>query len=90
MGIASGPRLQEEWLDPILCGLSESQCCNSEGCIPLPRIYDMLDTLSGSQWFTTLDLVSEYWQVEVLPEDREKTVFCTPEGLYIFNVMPFQ
>ena len=27
--------------------------------------------------------------MEVLPEDRENTVFCTPEGLYEFNVMPF-
>ena len=27
--------------------------------------------------------------MKVLPEDREKTVFCTPEGLYEFNVMPF-
>ena len=23
------------------------------------------------------------------PKDREKTAFCTPEGLFEFNVMPF-
>jgi len=28
-------------------------------------------------------------QVEVHPDDKEKTAFCTPEGLYEFNVMPF-
>uniref|UniRef100_A0A1X7TFY0 Reverse transcriptase domain-containing protein n=1 Tax=Amphimedon queenslandica TaxID=400682 RepID=A0A1X7TFY0_AMPQE len=56
---------------------------------PLPRIDDTLDTLAGSQWFTTLDLLSGYWQVEVEEEDREKTAFCTKEGLFHFNVMPF-
>ena len=56
---------------------------------PLPRIDDALDTLAGSKWFTTLDLISGYWQVEVSDEDREKTAFCTPDGLFEFNVMPF-
>ena len=56
---------------------------------PLPRVDDTLDTLAGSKWFTTLDLLSGYWQVEVSPEDREKTAFCTHEGLFEFRVMPF-
>ena len=41
---------------------------------PLPRIDETLDALSGAQWFTTLDLASGYWQVEVKPSDREKTI----------------
>ena len=56
---------------------------------PLPRVDDILDTLAGSQWFSTLDLISGYWQVEVKEEDREKTAFCTPDGLFEFEVMPF-
>ena len=36
---------------------------------PLPRIDDTLDTLAGFQWFSTLDLVSGYWQVEVAESD---------------------
>jgi hypothetical protein len=56
---------------------------------PLPRIDDTLDTLAGSCWFSTLDLVSGYWQVEVTEADQEKTAFCTPEGLFQFKVMPF-
>ncbi|GBM62391.1 Transposon Ty3-I Gag-Pol polyprotein [Araneus ventricosus] len=56
---------------------------------PLPRIDDTLDALNGSQWFTTLDLKSGYWQVEVRPEDREKTAFTTGQGLWQFKVMPF-
>ena len=49
---------------------------------PLPRVDDTLDTLVGSKFFTTLDLASGYWQVEVAPEDQPKTAFTTPEGLY--------
>lgn len=56
---------------------------------PLPRIDDTLETLSESQLFSTLDLASGYWQVELEKEDREKTAFCTNEGLFEFNVMPF-
>ena len=50
---------------------------------PLPRVDETLDTLSGSRWFMTLDLISGYWQVEVNPEDAEKTAFCTHEGLRV-------
>ncbi|GBN60390.1 Retrovirus-related Pol polyprotein from transposon 297, partial [Araneus ventricosus] len=32
---------------------------------PLPRIDDTLDALNGSQWFSTLDLKSGYWRVEI-------------------------
>ncbi|GBM05985.1 Retrovirus-related Pol polyprotein from transposon 297 [Araneus ventricosus] len=56
---------------------------------PLPRIDDTLDALNGSQWFSTLDLNSGYWQVEIQPEDKEKTAFTTGQGLWQFKVMPF-
>ncbi|KRX32404.1 Retrovirus-related Pol polyprotein from transposon 17.6, partial [Trichinella murrelli] len=56
---------------------------------PLPRIDATLDALAGAKWFTTLDLASGYWQVEVDKRDREKTAFATPLGLYQFKVMPF-
>eukprot|EP00731_Ephydatia_muelleri_P017395 Em0010g493a len=56
---------------------------------PLPRIDDTIEALSGSQWFSTLDLLWGYWQVEMSEEDRAKTAFSTHEGLYEFKVMPF-
>src|SRR3989440_12749140 len=49
----------------------------------------MLKSFGGAQWFTTLDLDSDYWQVEMNPEDVEKTAFVTPFELYEFLVMPF-
>ena len=56
---------------------------------PLPRIDDTLDTLAGSKWFSTLDLLSGYWQVELSSKDKEKTAFATRDGLFQFKVMPF-
>ena len=32
---------------------------------PLPRIDDTIDALSGVEWFSTLDLKSGYWQVQL-------------------------
>ena len=52
---------------------------------PIPRVDDTLDTLAGSVWFTTLDLKSGYWQVEVAEEHRENTAFCTQDGLFEFK-----
>ena len=52
---------------------------------PLPRVDDTLDTLGGSKYFTTLDLASGYWQVEVATDS-----LYNPRGtLLIFKVMPF-
>ncbi|GFX40081.1 hypothetical protein TNCV_4317171 [Trichonephila clavipes] len=56
---------------------------------PLPRIDDTLDTLAGNTWFSTLDLKSGYWQVELHPDDKEKTAFTSGQGLWQFKVMPF-
>ena len=32
---------------------------------PLPRIDEILDSIGKAQWFTSLDLASGYWQVEM-------------------------
>ena len=46
-------------------------------------------TLSGSKFFTTLELAIGYHQVEVRPEDCEQSAFNTPYGLFQYNLMPF-
>ena len=56
---------------------------------PLPRIADTLDSMCGARYFSTLDLASGYWQVELHSDSREKSAFATCYGLYEFNVMPF-
>ena len=49
---------------------------------PLPRIDDSLDALSGSAYFSTLDLVSGYWQVPLDKGAQEKAAFATRGGLW--------
>jgi hypothetical protein len=58
-------------------------------CFPLPQIDNTLDKLAGAKWFSTLHLKSGYWQVDVQPDDQEKTAFSTGQGLWQFTVMPF-
>ena len=54
----------------------------------LPRIDDSLAALSGGRWFSTLDLVSGYWQAEMLESDRPKTAFSCHKGFVQFKVLP--
>ena len=56
---------------------------------PLPRIDSCLDAMAEAQWFSTIDLRSSYHQVGVAPEDRDKTSFICPRGMYRFRTMPF-
>ena len=56
---------------------------------PLPRIDDSLDSLSGSVFFSTLDLLSGYWQVPLDTEAQERSAFVTRGGLWRWKVLPF-
>ena len=56
---------------------------------PLPRIDTCLDCLSTAKVFSTLDLQSGYWQLEIAEEDRHKTAFITKYGLFEYRKMPF-
>lgn len=56
----------------------------------LPRIEQVLDSLLGSEIFSTLDLKAGYWQVEMVEECKAYTAFtCGPLGFYECNTMPF-
>ena len=55
----------------------------------LPRIDDILDTLSGMKHFSSLDFASSYWQVAFDPESSSRTAFTTSQ-LYEFVRMPFE
>ena len=90
-----------EWSAPIVLVKKKDQslrlCVDyrklnqaSEGdAYPMPRIDELINRVGGATYISTLDLVKGYWQVPVAQEDRAKTAFSTPFGLYQFNTMPF-
>lgn len=54
----------------------------------VPRIDDALDCMTGSRWFSVLDLRNGYYQIAMADEDKEKTAFICPLGFYQFERMP--
>lgn len=55
---------------------------------PIPNINDVLDKLGNCHYFTTLDLASGFYQVEMNPEDIPKTAFNVEHGHFEFLRMP--
>jgi hypothetical protein len=49
----------------------------------------ILQRVTGDSRMSMIDGFSDYNQVSVLPEDREKTVFTTPWGTFMYAKMPF-
>jgi hypothetical protein len=56
---------------------------------PLPFIDQVLDTLAGKKYFSFLDGFSGYNQIQVAPEDQDKTTFTCPWGTFAYRVLPF-
>ena len=56
---------------------------------PIPRIQDILDTLGGKKWFTTLDMAKAYHQGYIAEKYRHLTAFATPWTIYEWNRIPF-
>lgn len=55
---------------------------------PIPNISDVLDKLGNCHYFTTLDLASGFYQVEMNPDDIHKTAFTVEHGHFEFLRMP--
>ena len=56
---------------------------------PLPRIQDCLDAVAGSQYFSTFDLLSDYFKIPLLEEDIPKSAFVCKYGHFEMTLMLF-
>jgi len=71
------------------CDFRKLNSITKKDSYPLPLISESLESLSGLAFFSTMDLLSGYWQVDLSEQAREKTAFITHAGLYEFIAMPF-
>ena len=55
---------------------------------PMPLPKDILDWMHGDKFYSFLGGASAYWSIQIEEEDKYKTAFSTPNGLYEFNRMP--
>src|SRR6266540_2233911 len=55
----------------------------------LPIVNDTVDKIGEKKYYTSIDLASGYWQVEMDENSQDITAFITLWGLYQFNVMLF-
>lgn len=56
----------------------------------MPRMEESMDALAGAEYFSSLDLKSGYWQVELEEAHKERTAFTAGSlGLFECNTMPF-
>ena len=56
---------------------------------PLPRLEELLDTLSGGKIFSKIDLAAAYQQVLLDNDSKKYTTINTHRGLFVYNRLPF-
>jgi hypothetical protein len=56
---------------------------------PLPFVDQVLDSLSGKEYFSFLDGYSGYNQIRITPKDQDKKTFSSLWGTFAYFVLPF-
>ena len=89
MGFISGFSKKDGWLLKILHRSYKTKSRTEKDAYSLPRIDKPLDCLNGAQWFTSLDLKSGYWQVQLDEDSKALTAFTVASlGFYQCEYMP--
>ena len=89
MGKHSFTSLEKGWSLRFSTDLRKLNVHTTKDAYSLPRITEALYCLSGSQWFTSLDLKAGYWQVKLDEDSKPLTAFTVgPLGFYECERMP--
>ncbi len=56
---------------------------------PLPKLEELVERVSGQQYYTTLDMKDAYYQVLLDEPSRDLTTFTEGINLYRFKRLPF-
>ncbi|GJV95067.1 reverse transcriptase domain-containing protein [Tanacetum coccineum] len=56
---------------------------------PLPFMDQMIERLTGNEFYCFLDGFSGYFQIPIDPQDQEKTTFTCPYRTFAYRHMPF-
>ncbi|KAL0410687.1 UNVERIFIED_CONTAM: Transposon Ty3-G Gag-Pol polyprotein [Sesamum latifolium] len=81
------PKLNEKWR--LCIDFTDLNKACPKDPFPLPRIDTLVDSTSGCEILSFLDVYQGYNQIPLAPEDQEKTSFVTDQGVFCYNVMPF-
>lgn len=89
------------WASPVLlvskkdggtrfvCDFRKLNAVTRKDSFPLPRVDETLESLSGSVFFSCLDLKQGFHQVPIAQKSRPLTAFISYEGLYQFKKLAF-
>ena len=67
-------------------GLNRITVFDSE---PIPDVEQLFTSLHDKRYHTKIDLSKGYFQIRLAEQDRPKTAFRTPQGLFQFKRLPF-
>ena len=68
---------------------ADSELGNVVANYPLPTIDSLLACFKDCKYFSTLDLWSGYYHIELTPVAAEKTAFIIDKGKWKFHFLPF-
>ena len=56
---------------------------------PLPRITDIIDSVSNAKFLSQMDLMKGYYQIRLTDRAQAVSAFTIPFGLFEYHVLPF-
>ncbi len=75
----------EDWSMQFVCNFYGLNDVKNNDSYPVPRIRDVINRMHLAQFWTILDVVSAYWSITLVEEDKEKPFM----GKFEFNNTPF-